>query len=365
MLRILFRHFFLVIFLLVLFWPKISFSANTPFLTIPANNDSVSKNPKLSWEYGGECPKEVKCFRVELDNNQDFSSTDKSIYTDSTSYSPRGLSAGVWYWRVRARENSDKWGDWSNVFSFNIGEDKTINDNSESKTTENKTMTKFEIKDLKSEINSDQEVEVIVLIEGDKPNSQFHIKGAFRKDDSINYFGETYFENGWSKNNSTYSKQPIIKTDNEGVWTGKIKIRPDREDSGFKGTGDYNFKVGKYTDSGNGPVWSNELRVKIIETLPSPSPSPLAEEETLEEEIIKEELTLPIPSFDADFKIASVAGEATKSDNISNNQALILEERKVNWLLLFLGSGLLVCGISYGIYLLKSKQITKRTPSRN
>lgn len=356
MLRILFRHFLPATLLLFLLWPKIALASTAPTLKSPADNASEDKNPKLTWEYSGQCPSDGNCFRVEVDNNSDFSSTEKSSYTNSTSYSPRGLSEGVWFWRIRARDKDEKWGDWSAVFRFSIGDAPTPSNSAEPAKTENKISNKFEIKDLKSEINSNEEVEVSVLIENDKPNSRFHIKGAFRKDDSINYFGETLFESEWSKNSSAYSKQPVIQTNNEGKWEGKIKVRADTEDSGFKGQGDYTFKVGKYTESGNGPVWSNELNIKINYTEPSPSPSPEAEEEELIEEEIEETLR-PLPSFNADFKIASVAGIAIKSDNIAEeDQALVLQERKVNWLLLILGSGILVSGIGYGIYQLKQKR---------
>lgn len=362
MLRILFRHFLLACLLVLFFWPKITFSSDVPSLKLPEDNASENINPKLSWEYNGQCPTDGKCFKVEVDNNSDFSTPEKSSYTDSTSYSPKGLSEGDWFWRVKARDQSGKWSGWSNIYKFSLQTTAPQASSPESSKKENSINIKFEIKDLKSEINSDEEIDVVVLLERDKPNSRFHIKGAFRKDDSINYFGETFFENNWSKNNSAYSRQPVIQTDNEGRWEGKIKVRADTEDSGFKEAGDYMFKVGKYTESGNGPIWSNEVNIKInyIQPSASPSPSPEKEEEAFEEVAI-EEAVKPKPSFNSDYKIASVAGEATKSDNMAEDRSLVPEERKVNWLLLILGSGILISGIGYGLYQLKERIDAKNT----
>ncbi len=152
----------------------------------------------------------------------------------------------------------------------------------------------------------------------------------------------------------------MVQTNEEGKWEGKIKVRPDSLDSGFKGTGDYHFKVGRYTSSGNGPVWSNELSLKINEvTRPEPCAEPDEEEEDLGEEVIEDEENFlrPLPSFNHDYQIASVAGEATKSDNITQEeQTRVLEEKKVNWLLIILGVGILVSGVGFGVYQLSQSR---------
>lgn len=340
------------------FWPKIVLAEITPVLISPADNSSEDKSPKLVWEYLGECVEGGNCFKVEIDNNSDFSSPEKETYSNSYSYSPRGLVDGVWFWRIRAKNKSDKWSDWSQVFKFNIGAvSSTLPAASAPSPTPEpakKSEQVFEIKDLKSEINSDEEVEVSVLIKSDKAKTSFHVKGAFRQGDSINYFGETFFEGDWSKNNNSYSKQPIIQTDDEGGWEGKIKVRADIEDSGFKGSGDYYFKVGRYSESGNGPVWSNELSVKINEIEKAEAAdleSEEEEDEEIEEATVEAKTIRPFPSFNFDYKIASVAGEATKSDNITlEEQTRVLEQKKVNWLLIILGIGILVGGIGYGVY---------------
>lgn len=365
------KHFWVIVVTLFLFWPKIVSATNSPVLKSPPDNSASDKTPKLIWEFSGQCITDGSCFRIEVDNNSDFSSPEKSSYTNSFSYSPQGLTEGVYFWRVKAKDVSEKWSDWSSVFKFNTSLASSVPTSSPSVTvsskpsssplSENNNDNRFEVKDLKREISSDEEIEVNVIIsESQKPNTSFHIKGAFRQGDSINYFGETFFSGEWSKNNSAYSRQPVIQTDQEGRWEGKIKVRPDSFDSGFKGTGEYFFKVGRYTASGNGPVWSNELSIKINEvTRPEPSPQTEIEDEEAAENENTEAVNLirPIPSFNYDYQIASVAGEATKSDNISlDEQTQVLREKKVNWLLIILGIGILVSGISYGVYQIKYKK---------
>lgn len=364
MLRILFRHFFLLALPVIFFWPNFVLAAEPPILISPIDNETVSINPKFVWDFKGICIEAGSCFRVEIDNNSDFTSVEKQIYTKNYSYSPKGLSEGIYYWRIRAKDNNNKWSDWSKVSKANLSlnqedtEDPAASDESIADGAETEDV--FEIKNIASEINSDQEIEVSVYLRlPDKIDTAFYIKGAFKKPDSINYFGETYSGNSWGRNNSSYSAQYKIETNSQGIWEGKIKARPDPKDSGFKGSGDYNFRVGRYTSNGNGPVWSNDLslkinEVKIPETSPSPEPSIEIEEEPVDEEagiLLPEEIEYALPSVSYDYKIASVAGEATMSNNVPpEEETKVLEERKINWLLIIFGAGILAGGGGYTFY---------------
>lgn len=359
------KHFWVILFSFFFFWPKIVVATAIPNLISPSDNSNEDK-PKLVWEYSGECVSDGSCFRIEIDNSADFTSPEKTTYTNSFNYSPQGLGQGGFFWRVKAKDKSNKWSDWSKVYKFNTDSQMTQTSptpagsqtSSASTTNTEKKENVFSIRDAPAEINSDQEIEVKVLIKlPDKPNSAFYLKGAFKKSDSSNYFGETYSGSGWSKNGSTYSKQLAIAVSSDGKWEGKIKVRPEIEDSGFKGTGDYIFKVGRYTDSGNGPVWSNELSLKINEVEKQESSPEEEIEEIIELESTSEaKFVYAPPSRDYEFKIASVAGEATKSDNITlEEQTRVLEERRVNWLLIFLGMGILVGGVGYGVYKVRVK----------
>src|SRR5258706_12065879 len=95
------KHFWVIFATLFFLWPKIVLASDPPNLVAQGDNSVISdKSPKLSWEYSGECPASGSCFRVEVDNNDNFSSPEKASYTNSTSYSPQ-LSEGVWSFRVK------------------------------------------------------------------------------------------------------------------------------------------------------------------------------------------------------------------------------------------------------------------------
>ena len=123
----------------------------------------------------------------------------------------------------------------------------------------------FTISNIPSEINSDQTFTATVnLTLSNYPSSKFYLKGAFKKSDSSNYFGLTKVNSSWIQNGSSYANQFQFTTDSSGGWSGNLEIQPDLLDSGYGGTGDYIFKVGRYTESGSGPTWSNEINIKLI-----------------------------------------------------------------------------------------------------
>src|SRR3989344_3301334 len=181
MLRILFRHFFLVIPILFFFWPSPAFAADPPNLISPSDNSTETK-PKFSWEYNGECVEGGSCFRIEIDNNPDFSSPEKSTYTNNFSYSPQGLADGMYNWRVKAKDKqslpgepgkSDTWSGWSKVFKFTIGTQITspppaISVTQSSPTPQpspsQKIQSDFSIKEIPSELNSNSDFETQISL---------------------------------------------------------------------------------------------------------------------------------------------------------------------------------------------------------
>lgn len=366
------KHFLIgLLFFSGFLWPQLTFANNPPSLISPSDNLQVSKSPKLTWEYSGECITSGSCFQVEIDNSADLSSPEKDSYTNSLSYSPQGLAEGNWYWRVKAKDKTEKWSDWSKVMHFTVSSSATTSptpssaqsSSSSSPISESakKTENDFSIKDIPTEINSDQEFEISVSLKlPEKPNTNFYLKGAFKKDGLTNYFGQT-LTGEWTGNGEKYSKQLKITSDPSGSWEGKIKVKPDGDDSGFDGTGEYIFKVARYTDSGNGPTWSNESKVKI-NAVQKPEPSVIEEAEkeiTEEEPDISESLVKePVPSYE--LKIASVAGESTIGNNTAETKPLVLAERKVNWMLIVSGLLILVSGSSYAFYKIKRERLNAK-----
>lgn len=129
--------------------------------------------------------------------------------------------------------------------------------------TSSSSTSSFTISNVPSQIDSTETFSVSVNLSlPNSPTTTFYLKGAFKKADSSNYFGLIKVSGSWIKNNKTYSDQYKLTTDSSGSWTGNLEIQPDILDSGYEGSGDYIFKVGKYTESGS-LTWSNEVTIKI------------------------------------------------------------------------------------------------------
>jgi len=120
----------------------------------------------------------------------------------------------------------------------------------------------FSISNIPTEIDSDKSFSTTINLSL-SANTKFYLKGAFKKVDNSNYFGQTKVSGNWVKNSSTYSDQFPITTDSSGNWSGIIDVQIDPFDSGYIGSGDYIFKFGRYSDSGSGPTWSDEQSIKI------------------------------------------------------------------------------------------------------
>lgn len=371
---------FILITLLLFFSPLSSVYANNPpNLLDPANNSSVTDtSPKLSWENPSYSLYTTKPFRIQVDNNSDFSSTEKDYSTDNTYYSP-SLNSGTWYWKVKAKDSSGTWSDWNSSWQFAIAEisasqtpsstpNQTITPSAQPPpTTSQKSENVFSIKDTPSEINSDQEFEISVSLKlENNSNQSFFLKGAFKSPDSSNYFGQTKSGNDWIGNSQKYSSQLKISTNSEGKWEGKIKTRPDGEDSGFNGTGNYILKVGRYSESGSGPSWSNELTVKINaaakpETSESKAEANEVAAEDPEEIDLSESIVKEPPRF-FEIKIASVAGVSAKSDNTeSSSDTKVMDERNTNWLLVILGILILLSGAGFVYYKFKKEKMSAKS----
>ncbi len=105
-----------------LFTPSFVLAADAPLQTNPVDNSTITQSElKLTWQYSGQCPADTKisCFRVELDTTTLFPDP-KYRYTNSFSYSPQSLTDGKWYWRIKAKDLSGIWSNWSTVWSFNL-----------------------------------------------------------------------------------------------------------------------------------------------------------------------------------------------------------------------------------------------------
>lgn len=141
----------------------------------------------------------------------------------------------------------------------------------------------FSISGVPSQINSDQpfSIQVNLTLPG-SPNTTYYLTGVFKKVGGTRYFGLTKKDSNWIQYGDDYLNKLKIVTDANGSWSSALEVRPDIDDTDYKGSGDYTFKVGRYTSSGSGPTWSNEITVKINDVNNSsadpstPKPTPKA-----------------------------------------------------------------------------------------
>lgn len=129
--------------------------------------------------------------------------------------------------------------------------------------------------DSPTSVNEDDQFEVIVSLISAPKDTIYYLRGALFEAGKTSYFGYTYNHlNEWHNSPSEATKFFEITTSPEGSWSGKLKAKADLDSSYFKGEGEYQFKIGRYTSSGNFGSWSENIEVINILYTPPPSPSP-------------------------------------------------------------------------------------------
>jgi hypothetical protein len=128
----------------------------------------------------------------------------------------------------------------------------------------------------KSTLLGDEELAITASASGFTDGEQIYIKGAFFQNGSTNYFGYTKSGDTWIKNSTANLNQRTIKI---GEWDGLLLVKSDFDDSGFKGEGDYSFKVAFYYLTSGGNLssinWSsNAITININAPDPTPTSTP-------------------------------------------------------------------------------------------
>ncbi len=126
-------------------------------------------------------------------------------------------------------------------------------------------------------ISGDESFQITASMSGFVEGESVSIKGAFLYPGSTNYFGYTKRSDGsWVKNGETTGEQPKVTI---GTWDGTLFLRSDNADSGYRGEGEYQVKLGFYYTTAGGNLssvnWSaNTLSLLITEPDPTVTPSP-------------------------------------------------------------------------------------------
>ncbi len=145
---------------------------------------------------------------------------------------------------------------------------------------QNKTFAAtFTFSNTPSSIQDNQSfsVNVSLSINGSSGNI-YYIKGDFASvNSSTSYLGFTKDNFGnWYNGKPTldYTKLFKITMDSSNQWSGAISFKPDASDSGYKGPGNYNFKLRRYTSTGNSYTWSDATVQLAITSSSTPTPTP-------------------------------------------------------------------------------------------
>ncbi len=284
-------------------------AANPAPIQITPLNGQIVSTVRLEWLVPDYLLKTTTPYRVQIASNPSFQSTEKDYYTQNTYYSPSTLEEGIWYWRVLAKDINGTDSVWTEGLQFTYSTILLPSPSPSSVATTSPSPLAspfasispsplpvvvspspssipspfptptpspyFNFSGLPSQISSTESFQLVIsLYLPQSPQTVFYLKGAFFEDGSSNYFGQTKYVGNWVKNSQTYSSQYKIQTDFQGKWQGTIEFISDPQDSGFSSSGDYSFKVARYSATGSGPTWSDTQTIYINEIISSPSPSP-------------------------------------------------------------------------------------------
>lgn len=197
------------------------------------------------------------------------------------------------------------------------------------------------------------------------PNSQntdYYLKGAFKKADGTRYLGLTKINNDWVEYGDDNTDQYKITTDASGNWTGNLEVKPDIYDKDYKGEGDYIFKVARLTSGGFADWSNNDATIKINDLNNNPNysstPKPTSQSNPTNTSSptptkTATKLTPPKSRDKLEYHNASVAAATTSAEtpNIETSQINIKNEKQQNplfWIgIIFIFAGATLIGYIY------------------
>lgn len=112
------RNLIILTYLFLFFGAGSVFAISPPIQISPTDSFQVSSS-KLTWETPSYQLYSNNPYRIQVDDNPDFSSIYRDYNTKNTYYSPV-LTEGIWYWRIKSKDSGGNWSDWSNSWSFNL-----------------------------------------------------------------------------------------------------------------------------------------------------------------------------------------------------------------------------------------------------
>lgn len=127
------------------------------------------------------------------------------------------------------------------------------------------------------DISLNQSFTISSTMSGLSKNSIYKMRIVFAPTGTSNYFGSTWNGSSWYNGTPSpinYSNFLSITTDGTGAWWGDVQGEIDPDDPNFTtGSGTYDLKIGRYTQTGSTATWSNIVSASIV-LPPTPTPSP-------------------------------------------------------------------------------------------
>lgn len=117
----------------------------------------------------------------------------------------------------------------------------------------------------------------IVLDINANDNAVYYLRGVFYKPDSSNYCGFTWNNNLWFSGPYTSNegwKNFLAVSINNNSWSGELKAKIDSSDSGCNDSGEYRFKVQRFTANSASGSFDTQTEQVVQITIPTPTPSP-------------------------------------------------------------------------------------------
>lgn len=233
-------------------------------------------------------------------------------------------------------------------------------------------------------ITLDTAFTITATMSGLSKSAIYRLRIAIAQPGTSNYFGSTYDGTIWHMGSIADGNFVSITTDAIGVWGGDIQGKIDSDDPNFTtGSGTYDLKIGRYTQTGSTATWSDPVSIAITipptpTSTPTPTPTPTVSPTPTP---TPTKTPTPTPSYTStptpeEVLPTDVLGESTQSGEIisptakeSLNEILIPNKHKnanSNWLQkIFIGIGailLIVCAILSFRFYIKNKEQDIETP---
>jgi hypothetical protein len=122
-------------------------------------------------------------------------------------------------------------------------------------------------------VQLDQSFTITATMSGLSKNAIYRLRVAIAQPGTTDYFGSTYDGTTWHAGSVSSGNYVLVTTDANGSWFGSMQGKVDPDDPNFTtGSGTYDLKIGRYTQTGSTATWSDPVSISIYAPPPTPVP---------------------------------------------------------------------------------------------